>query len=145
MGEVPENSPEQTPETKPEPTHKVLVVEDTVEMAEVIQVTLERMNLKVFHETHGTRALEIYRKEIPDMVILDIGLPDTSGWQVLEAIREEQGGGKGPVILVMTAYGDPANRLMGKLQGIYGYLIKPLMPNEIEKEVAKALNLPRKT
>ena len=142
MGEAPEKTPE--PSTKPEPTHTVLVVEDTVEMAEVIQITLERMNLKVFHETHGNTALNVFRDEKPDMIILDIGLPDTSGWQVLETIREEQPNINNPVILVMTAYGDPANRLMGKLQGIYGYLIKPLTPDRIEKEVARALNLPRK-
>ncbi len=142
MGDAPEKTPEQP--SQPEPTHTVLVVEDTVEMAEVIQITLERMNLKVFHETHGSQALKVFREKKLDMIILDIGLPDTSGWQVLEAIHEEQLGRKGPVILVMTAYGDPANRLMGKLQGIYGYLIKPLTPDQIEKEVAKALNLPRK-
>ncbi|MBN1566093.1 MAG: response regulator [Anaerolineae bacterium] len=142
MGEAPEKTPEKS--AKPEALYTVLVVEDTVEMAEVIQVTLERMNLKVFHETHGNQALKVFRDEKPDMIILDIGLPDTSGWQVLETIREEQPNINNPVILVMTAYGDPANRLMGKLQGIYGYLIKPLTPDRIEKEVAKALNLPRK-
>lgn len=123
-------------------THKVLVVEDTVEMAEVIQVTLQRMNLQVFHETHGQRALEVFRQEELDLIILDIGLPDTSGWQVLETIREEQTGNK-PLVLIMTAYGDPANRLMGKLQGTYDYMIKPLTPSEIERSVAKALKLPK--
>jgi two-component system alkaline phosphatase synthesis response regulator PhoP len=148
MGDAPENTPEhpsqQPSDAKTGPTHTVLVVEDTVEMAEVIQITLERMNLEVFHETHGTEALQVYRDEKPDLIILDLGLPDTSGWHVLETIREEQRGGKSPLILVMTAYGDPANRLMGKLQEIVGYLVKPLTPDQIEKAVAKALNLPRK-
>lgn len=129
----------ETPEDK---TYKVLVVEDTVEMAEVIRVTLERMKLTVFHETHGKRALEVCRTEKPDLVILDIGLPDTSGWQVLETIREEQTDHK-PLVLIMTAYGDPANRLMGKLQGTHNYMIKPLTPSEIERAVSKALNLPK--
>jgi DNA-binding response OmpR family regulator len=129
-------------ETPKDKSHKVLVVEDTVEMAEVIRVTLERMGLTVFHETHGSRALDIYRTEKPDLIILDIGLPDTSGWQVLETIREEQLDHK-PIVLIMTAYGDPANRLMGKLQGTHDYMIKPLTPSEIERSVAKALNLPK--
>lgn len=137
----PEGDPALPMNAKTPPIHTVLVVEDTLEMAEVIRVTLERMNLKVFHETHGNRALEIYEAERPDLVVLDIGLPDTSGWQVLETIREEQRGGKKPAILVMTAYGDPANRLMGKLQDINGYLIKPLTPDQIEEAVVKVLKL----
>jgi len=125
------------------PAHKVLIVEDTVELAEVIQVTLERMGLCVFHETHGNKALDVFHTEHPDLVLLDIALPDTTGWKVLETIREQQRGGQDPIVLVITAYGDPANRLMGKLQGIAGYLIKPLLPDEVERAVADVLKLPR--
>jgi two-component system alkaline phosphatase synthesis response regulator PhoP len=124
-----------------EPTHKVLIVEDTVELAEIIQVTLERLNLLVFHETHGNRALEVYDAEHPDLVLLDIALPDMTGWHVLQTIQAKPYEGKSPVIVVITAYGDPANRLMGKLQDIQGYLIKPLQPDEIEKVVVEVLNL----
>jgi CheY-like chemotaxis protein len=120
---------------------KVLIIEDTVELAEIIQATLERLNLEIFHETHGSRALEIYDAEHPDLVLLDIGLPDMTGWQVLQAIQSRRYEGRIPAIVVITAYGDPANRLMGKLQDIQGYLIKPLQPEEIEKAVVKALNL----
>jgi two-component system alkaline phosphatase synthesis response regulator PhoP len=136
MGDLPQNSG-----TKPEPTHTVLIVEDTVELAEIIQVTLESLHLKVFHETHGNKAIEIYKTEQPDLVLLDIALPDTTGWKVLDTIREAPGDRR-PLIIVITAYGDPANRLMGKLQGIHSYLTKPLMPDEIEKAVVKALKLP---
>ena len=44
-----------------------------------------------------------------------------------------------PFIVVMTAYGDPANRLMGKLQGVDSYLIKPFTPDEIERTVRQVL------
>ncbi|NDJ76155.1 MAG: response regulator [Chloroflexi bacterium] len=126
---------------KGEPAHTVLVVEDAVDLAEVIQVTLERMNLKVFHETHGGTALEVYESESPDLVILDIALPDMTGWKVLDTIKENLRGGKLPKIIVITAYGDPANRLMGKLQEIHSYLVKPFTPDEIESTVSKALGL----
>ena len=118
----------------------VLIVEDTVELAEIIQVTLEDLNLRVYHATHGNRALDLFHEVHPDLVLLDIALPDMTGWKVLETMREEQRGGKASKILVITAYGDPANRLMGKLQGIHGYLIKPLKREEIEKAVLSALS-----
>jgi two-component system alkaline phosphatase synthesis response regulator PhoP len=124
-----------------EPTHKVLIVEDTVELAEIVQVTLERLNLRVFHETHGQRALEVYDAQHPDLVLLDIALPDMTGWQVLQAIQSKPYDGKTPRIIVITAYGDPANRLMGKLQDIQGYLIKPLEPDEIEAVVLRVLGI----
>lgn len=121
---------------------KALIVEDTMELAEVLQITLERMNLTVFHATHGTKALEIYEKEHPDLVLLDLALPDMTGWKVLNAIKDQQCGEKLPVIIVITAYGDPANRLMGKLQSVHSYLIKPFTPDQVQQVVAKALNLP---
>ncbi len=129
--------PDSTDENKL--THTVLIVEDTVELAEIIQVTLENLNLRVYHATHGNRALDLFHEVHPDLVLLDIALPDMTGWKVLETMREEQRGGTAPKILVITAYGDPANRLMGKLQGIHGYLIKPLIREEIEKAVRSAL------
>jgi CheY-like chemotaxis protein len=125
----------------PEPTHKVLIVEDTVELAEVVQVTLEQLNLQVFHETHGHKALEVYDAVHPDLVLLDIALPDMTGWQVLQTIQAKPFDGKTSLIVVITAYGDPANRLMGKLQDIQGYLIKPLKPDEIEEVVVRVLDI----
>jgi len=63
------------------------------------------------------------------------------GWQcrIRQISARDYGGQPMPAIIVITAYGDPANRLVGKLQGIYDYLIKPFTPDEIEREVRKAL------
>ncbi|MBN1202609.1 MAG: response regulator [Anaerolineae bacterium] len=133
------NGAEQASDTRP--SHKVLIVEDTTELAEVLRVTLEQMNLQVWCETHGSRALEVYHNEHPDLVLLDIALPDTTGWKVLDTIKKQRRGEKKPLIVVITAYGDPANRLMGKLQGVHSYLIKPLNPQEVRKTVAEALGL----
>jgi len=122
----------------------VLIVEDTTELAEIIQATLERMNMVTVHETHGMKALAKFNEMSPDVVLLDISLPDMTGWKIMDAIKErqEQAGnlGRMPVVIVITAYGDPANRLVGKLQGVYSYLIKPFTSDEIEKVVTQALN-----
>ncbi len=144
----PSATPEKESEIAPESNQSVLIVEDSTELAEVIQATLERMELVTAHETHGAKAIAKFSEMNPDVVLLDIGLPDMTGWEILDAIRGKQDkSGKHagrPAIIVITAYGDPANRLVGKLQDIHSYLIKPFTPDEVEKIVRNALlNAPK--
>ena len=119
----------------------VLIVEDTIELAEVIEATLERMGLETFHETHGNTAIAKFNELDPDIVLLDISLPDTTGWKILEVIKERfEVTGQMPVVIIITAFDDPANRLVGKLQGVHSYLIKPFTADEIERTVEGAIN-----
>src|SRR5579862_9207003 len=67
---------------------RILVIEDTEEIGELIKETLGQLDAMTFVETHGTRALESYDRLRPDVVLLDIGLPDMNGWKVLDAIKE---------------------------------------------------------
>lgn len=120
-------------------SYSVLIIEDTTELAEVIQATLERMNMVTVHETHGNKALNRLDELNPDIVLLDIGLPDMTGWKFLETVKEKRQG-KLPIIIVITAYGDPANKLIGKLQNVHSYLVKPFTPDEVEAAVKTALN-----
>ncbi len=123
--------------------YKVLLVEDTVELAEVIQATLERLDLHIIHETHGNKALEKFNQLDPDVVLLDISLPDTTGWKIMDLIKErlEETKGHMPRVIVITALDDPANRLIGKLQGVYSYIVKPIVPDEVERVVRQALGM----
>jgi CheY-like chemotaxis protein len=133
---------EKAPDTKALATPSVLIVEDTMELAEVIQATLERMNMVTAIETHGSKAIARYHEMQPDVVLLDISLPDIPGWKILDVIKEthdQNPSKKLPIVIVITAYGDPANRLVGKLQGIYSYLIKPFTADEVERAVTGAL------
>jgi CheY-like chemotaxis protein len=118
-----------------------LIVEDTHELAEILQVTLQRMHIVAAHESNGSRAFARFNEMKPDVVLLDIGLPDGPGWNVLESIKDQQqkSGGKMPAVIVITAYGDPANRLVGKLHGVQSYLIKPFTPHEVERTIQTAL------
>lgn len=132
--------PEQTTTPDARPRLKVLIVEDTIELAEVIQGTLETMNLEVVHEINPVRAVTRFEALKPDLVLLDIQLPEMSGWKFLETIKATHGD-RLPIIVVITAFGDPANRLVGKLQGVHDYLIKPFAPDTIQKVVSGALKL----
>jgi len=132
-------APQKAPTATSSHAPSVLIIEDTTELAEVIQATLERMNMVTAHETHGNKAVSRFNALNPDIVLLDIGLPDMTGWKFLETIKETHKD-KMPVIIIITAYGDPANRLVAKLQGVYDYLIKPFTSDEVERVVSGALN-----
>ena len=121
--------------------YRILIIEDMVELAMILQRILERMGFEVWHAADGQRALEMFHSQKPDLVLLDIALPDTTGWRLLEEMRAGSADGAGPVVLVITAYGDPANRLMGKLQGVQGYLIKPFKVEDVGRAVLSALHL----
>lgn len=122
------------------PAH-VLIVEDSVELAELVLITLKRVRIMAEFEARGERAFARYIELQPAVVILDLNLPDMTGWKVLESIKAHarDNGTPNPRIIVMTAMGDPANRLVGKLQGVFGYIVKPFTPAEMQTLVQSAL------
>jgi len=121
----------------------VLVIEDIEELAEVILATLGRMNVNAVHHSHGMRALEILDSAMPDVILLDIMLPDITGWRFLDEFKTRleklAPTAKAPKVIVITALDDAANRVIGKLQGVFHYMIKPVVPDELEAEVKRAL------
>jgi CheY-like chemotaxis protein len=135
-----QSSPEGLPASSKSAAPSILIIEDSAELAEIIEATLQRLEMVTTHETHGGKAFNRFYEVRPDVVLLDIGLPDMTGWKLLENIREKHGEGKMPKIVVMTAYGDPANRLIGKLQNVHDYLIKPFTAEEVERVVLGALS-----
>jgi CheY-like chemotaxis protein len=115
-----------------------LIVEDAPEIAEILKIMLERMHLSVSHESRGNKALARIEELDPDVILLDIGLPDMTGWAVLDAIKARRGT-RMPIVIVITAYSDAANRLAGKLQGVDHYLVKPFTSDEVEQVILQAL------
>ena len=114
-----------------------LVVEDAIELGEIVVATLERLGMECRHAIDGEQALEIYREFDPDLIILDIGLPGMNGWQLLDEIKKEVGGKLPLPVIVITAFTDPANRLIGTLQNVNSYIMKPLTTAQIEEAVKK--------
>ncbi|HYO88219.1 MAG TPA: response regulator [Candidatus Limnocylindrales bacterium] len=129
------------PDAEGAPLARVLIVEDTIELAELVMITLRRAQIAAEYEMRGERAFARYVALKPTVVLLDLNLPDMTGWKVLESIKEhvKATGAPMPRIIVMTALGDPANRLVGKLQGVYSYIVKPFTTVEVERLVRNAL------
>lgn len=121
-------------------TIEVLIVEDTIEFAKLTALTLQRIGLNSFHARDGFEAVAYLNQRCPDLVLLDLNLPGMSGWQVLEYLTGLYGE-KGVPVIVISAYSDGANRLIGKLQAVYKYMIKPIVPRELMATVEQALGL----
>jgi two-component system, OmpR family, phosphate regulon response regulator PhoB len=118
-----------------------LIVEDQEEVADVIQATLESVGIQVQHAPNGNKAVALLNQQHPDLIILDIRLPGgMSGWDVLEVIQEWRKDEKTRVVVV-SAFIDPANRLIGKLQHVDHYLFKPFEVTDLRNIVVDLLGL----
>ena len=109
---------------------QVLIVEDDSGIAEFLRLELEHEGYAILHTADGRTALEIFEKAAPDIVLLDIMLPQLNGLEVLRRIRKTS---KTPVIM-LTARGDTFDKVSGLDSGADDYLAKPF---EIEELLAR--------
>lgn len=114
---------------------RILVVEDEPHMLDLIRVTLEGAGFIVTGAINGTEALERIREELPDLVVLDLNLPDISGFEVLRTIRETV---QTPVIMVTVQASDD-DRVLGLELGADDYLGKPFNHRELVSRIKAVL------
>jgi len=114
---------------------KILIVEDEAAIADTIQYALETESFAPRWVTTGREALDVLRDEAIALVILDIGLPDISGFELLKKIREES---TVPVIF-LTARSDEIDRVVGLEIGADDYVTKPFSPRELVARVKVVL------
>lgn len=113
----------------------VLLVEDEVKLRDLVRSYLERDGLTVLATGSGAQALELARSAAPDLVVLDLGLPDVAGEEVAAALR-----GVGPVpILMLTARSSVEDRIAGLVLGADDYVTKPFSPRELVLRVRAIL------
>jgi DNA-binding response OmpR family regulator len=114
----------------------VLVVEDERDIREVLRRYLERAGLSVLTTGTGAEAIRLLTSAPPDLVVLDLGLPDVDGTDVL---REIQAAG-GPPVLVLTARSTVDDRIHGLQLGADDYVTKPFSPAEVVLRVQAVLH-----
>lgn len=118
--------------------HRVLVVEDDEMVAEVVRVNLEAEGLTVVHVTNGPAGLNEIARERPDLVLLDVMIPEMDGWAVLSKLRGQADTEKLPVVM-LTAKSMPADQVRGYQLGASGYITKPFSVSELLEKVRHAL------
>lgn len=119
-----------------EPAAKVLVVEDSTVIRRLIEVCLRPLDVDVTLVANGPAGLESAALEQPDLVLLDIGLPGMSGWDVLETLRSS--GATYPV-LMLTGHSELWSEHHAKAHGASGFMTKPFLPDALRKRIAQHL------
>lgn len=114
---------------------KILVVDDEKRMAHFIRLNLEHDGFRVMEAYTGMQAINEIRDKMPDLVLLDVMLPDVDGFEVLSMIREVN---SVPVIM-LTAKGEEDDRIKGLEFGADDYVTKPFSPRELVSRVRAVL------
>lgn len=113
----------------------ILVVDDEERMVRFIRLNLEHDGFQVVEAYRGMQALDVLRTRMPDLILLDVMLPDIDGFEVLKSIREND---TVPVIM-LTAKGEEDDRVRGLELGADDYIPKPFSPRELVSRVKAVL------
>jgi DNA-binding response OmpR family regulator len=104
-----------------------LVIEDEADIRQLLRALLEREGYEVAEALEGRDGVRQFHQSQPDIVILDVGLPDLDGWQVLERIRDMSD----VPVLMLTALGTERDKVRGLNSGADDYLTKPFSRSEL--------------
>jgi len=109
---------------------KILVVEDDLDLVELLKFNLLNAGFSVTAATDGAEALQKARSLLPDLILLDLMLPELDGFAVCEILRRESATAAIPII-ILSAMSTPLARLAGLQSGANDYITKPFSPKNL--------------
>ncbi len=116
----------------------ILIVEDEGDILELLRYNLNREGYRVLEATSGETALDVIRKEAPDLVLLDLMLPKIGGLEVCRRVRSDSSHKSVPIIM-LTAKGEEADIVAGLELGADDYMTKPFSPRVLLARVRAVL------
>jgi DNA-binding response OmpR family regulator len=114
---------------------KILIVDDEERMVRFIRLNLEHDGFQVLEAYKGAQAIQKVRDNIPDLILLDVMLPDLDGFEVLKMLREINN----VPIIMLTAKAEEDDRIKGLELGADDYITKPFSPRELTSRVKAVL------
>jgi two-component system response regulator ResD len=114
---------------------KILVVDDEESIVEVVRLYLERAGYAVITAHDGRRGLELFAEQQPDLIVLDLMLPQVDGLEITRQLRSR---GDTPIIM-LTARQAETDRILGLEMGADDYVVKPFSPQELVSRVRAVL------
>jgi two-component system alkaline phosphatase synthesis response regulator PhoP len=117
---------------------RILVVDDDRQIVRLLRAYLEQAGFRVLVAYDGDSALQVLRSERPDLVLLDLMLPDRDGWEVTRIVRSDPSLAATPIIM-LTARVEDQDKIIGLELGADDYVIKPFNPREVMARVRAVL------
>jgi two-component system, OmpR family, alkaline phosphatase synthesis response regulator PhoP len=117
---------------------RVLVVDDDREIVRLLRSYLEKAGFEVLVAHDGGTAVHTLRRDHPDLIVLDLGLPDLDGWDITRMIRTEESLLTTPIIM-LTARVEDTDKIIGLEVGADDYITKPFNPSELVARVRAQL------
>lgn len=117
---------------------RILIVEDSAVIRRLIEVCLRPAHLDIVMREDGPAGLAAATSEAPDLMVLDIGLPEMDGWEVLDRLRSDPRTKSLPV-LVLTAHAEEESRRRADEGGADAFVTKPFQPNDFRQVVLNLL------
>jgi DNA-binding response OmpR family regulator len=120
---------------------RVVCIEDEPEMIDLVRLILGRKGFYVIGANGGIEGLETVRREKPDLILLDLMMPDMDGWEVYQQIKADAALREIPVIVV-TAKAQSIDKVLGlHIAKVDDYITKPFGPQELLESVEKILGI----
>lgn len=124
---------------------RLAYIEDEAEMIDLVRLILGRRGYTVLGATGGREGLELVRKELPDLVLLDLMMPDMDGWDVYHQIKSEEATRDIPVV-VITAKAQNIDKILGlRIAKVEDYISKPFSPQELLERIDQVLSRENKS
>ncbi len=124
---------------------RILCIEDEPEMIDLIRLILGRRGFEVLGAAGGTAGLKEVREQLPDLVLLDLMMPDMDGWEVYQQMKADDSTRNIPVIVV-TAKAQSIDKVLGlHIAKVDDYIAKPFSPQDLLNSVEKVLSQKKAT
>ncbi|MEJ2484200.1 MAG: response regulator [Anaerolineales bacterium] len=121
-------------------TIRVVCVEDEPEMIDLIRLILGRKGYEVIGAHGGMAAMQIIQEQMPDVILLDLMMPDMDGWEVYQKLKADEDVKNIPVIVV-TAKAQSIDKVLGlHIAKVDDYISKPFSPQELLDSIDQILN-----
>jgi two-component system cell cycle response regulator DivK len=122
---------------------RILIVEDNEDNQELMRFLMERAGYEVISAENGVQGLELAKSEKPDIILMDLSLPELDGWSAATKIKQDDDLKNIPLIAV-TAHTLPGDRRKALEAGFDNYISKPINIHQFDVTVAKVLEQKRK-
>ncbi len=117
---------------------RVLIVEDNEDNLQLVRFLLERGGYTVFCAHNGREGLAMAHQELPDLILMDLSLPEVDGWEAARLLKGDQTTAAIPLV-ALTAHTLPGDRQRALAMGFDGYISKPIDMADFEENISKAL------